>query len=268
MRLQPVIKWSGSKRSQAEEIIKNFPKSYNDYYEPFIGGGSILGTLQPQRSTAGDTCRPLIDVWKMIQKDPETLSEHYRENWDILQENRDHYYVVRDKFNEKNNPEDFLFLTRTAYNGLVRFNKSGNFNTSFHTNRPGIHPDKLHDIILDWSQRIKNTEFYCQDVKQTISGVSKGDLVYLDPPYANTKGMYQDVFTTEYLYEILEELNNRGSYWLLSFDGKTNYKDNTVAIPEELYENMIYTGEYNSSFSRLRGNKNTKVRETLYMNFL
>lgn len=40
--LQPVIKWSGSKRSQAEEIISYFPRNYNTYYEPFIGGGSIL----------------------------------------------------------------------------------------------------------------------------------------------------------------------------------------------------------------------------------
>lgn len=38
VRLQPVIKWTGSKRSQAEHIINKFPKEIDTYYEPFVGG--------------------------------------------------------------------------------------------------------------------------------------------------------------------------------------------------------------------------------------
>lgn len=40
-RLVPCIKWSGSKRSQAEEIIKHFPEFIDTYYEPFVGGASV-----------------------------------------------------------------------------------------------------------------------------------------------------------------------------------------------------------------------------------
>lgn len=42
---EPAIKWSGSKRSQAEEILKRFPRQINTYYEPFCGGCSILRRL-------------------------------------------------------------------------------------------------------------------------------------------------------------------------------------------------------------------------------
>ena len=42
---QPVIKWSGSKRSQAKDIIKYFPKEIDTYYEPFCGGASVLRAL-------------------------------------------------------------------------------------------------------------------------------------------------------------------------------------------------------------------------------
>lgn len=46
--MQPIIKWSGSKRSQADEILKYVPKEFDTYYEPFIGGGAILYNLHPK----------------------------------------------------------------------------------------------------------------------------------------------------------------------------------------------------------------------------
>lgn len=128
MSLQPVIKWSGSKRNQANEIIKTFPKNYNEYYEPFIGGGSILGALNPEKAIAGDTCAPLIELWNKIKNNPKDLSKNYENNWLKLQKDHDYYYEVRGRFNQENNPDDFLFLTRTAYNGLIRFNSTGEFN--------------------------------------------------------------------------------------------------------------------------------------------
>lgn len=265
--LQPVIKWSGSKRSQAEEIISYFPRKYNNYYEPFVGGGSILGRLNPDKAIVGDSCTPLIKTWGMIKNNPQELSHHYRREWLLLQEDKSHYYKVRERFNNYQDPKDFLFLTRTAFNGLIRFNKNGDFNSSYHTNRPGINPDKLDKIIIQWNNIIKNVRFLNSDCFVTCSTISPYDLVYLDPPYANIKGMYGDTFTVEKLYELLEFINSRNAYYVLSFDGKTNKKDNTVNIPKELYKNNYYMKSYNSSFSRLKGNNNTLVSEALYTNF-
>ena len=66
--MQPVIKWSGSKRSQAEKIISYFP-DYDTYYEPFIGGGSIMYHIKGKR-VCSDICNPLIDLWQIIQNNP------------------------------------------------------------------------------------------------------------------------------------------------------------------------------------------------------
>ena len=265
--LQPVIKWSGSKRSQAEEIISHFPKKYNNYYEPFVGGGSILGRLNPGQAIVGDSCTPLIKTWEMIKNNPQELSQHYRQEWNLLQKDKTHYYKVRERFNNNKEPKDFLFLTRTAFNGLIRFNKNGDFNSSYHANRPGINPDKLDKIIMQWNNIIKNVRFLNSDCFITCSTISEHDLVYLDPPYANTKGMYGEVFKIEKLYELLDFINSRNAYYVLSFDGKTNQKDNTVSIPKELYENNYYMRGYNSSFSRLKGKNNIIVSESLYTNF-
>ena len=56
---KPVIKWSGSKRTQAHEIIRYLPTHFNTYYEPFIGGGSMLYAINPDRGVCGDICMPL-----------------------------------------------------------------------------------------------------------------------------------------------------------------------------------------------------------------
>ena len=66
MKIDPVIKWSGSKRSQAQEIIKKFEK-YDCYYEPFLGGGSVMYAVNPSNAICGDICEPLIGFWKLVQ---------------------------------------------------------------------------------------------------------------------------------------------------------------------------------------------------------
>ena len=74
---KPVIKWSGSKRSQAAKIKSYFPETFNYYYEPFIGGGSMLYAINPSKSICGDICEPLIDLWKEIRDNPEELAHNY-----------------------------------------------------------------------------------------------------------------------------------------------------------------------------------------------
>ena len=73
--MQPVIKWSGSKRIQANEILKYFPDNYDVYYEPFVGGGSILYAAQPKNAVCGDICEPLIELWNYIKDNPIKLSK-------------------------------------------------------------------------------------------------------------------------------------------------------------------------------------------------
>ena len=37
-----LVKWVGGKRQLLKELKKNMPKSYNRYFEPFVGGGALL----------------------------------------------------------------------------------------------------------------------------------------------------------------------------------------------------------------------------------
>ena len=140
--IKPVIKWSGSKRLQADEILKNVPAQFNTYFEPFVGGGSILYAIHPKKAICGDICEPLIALWNEIKDSPEELAEAYRLRWNRLQnEGYEAYYSIRDDFNRTHSPEDLMFLSRTCVNGLIRFNAKGEFNNSLHHTRKGIKPE-------------------------------------------------------------------------------------------------------------------------------
>lgn len=193
-KFTPVIKWSGSKRSQVSTILRYVP-TFNKYYEPFVGGGSVLYAAAPNSGVCGDICEPLIQFWNTVKSFPVQLADSYAERWEQLQkEGYQTYYVIRDRFNATPNAEDLLFLSRTCVNGLIRFNKNGEFNNSLHHTRKGIIPHSLKQILLDWSGHIQGISFICGDYRETTESITKDDFIYLDPPYFNTKGRKRRAF--------------------------------------------------------------------------
>lgn len=266
--MKPVVKWSGSKRSQSSRIRAFFPDTVGTYYEPFIGGGSMLYAANPARSICGDICAPLIGLWREIRDNPEALAEGYALRWTRLQEEGyTAYYAIRDDFNRGRAPYDLLFLSRTCVNGLIRFNDRGDFNNSLHYSRPGIRPESLREIILDWSARIQHTEFLAEDYAVTTASAQKGDIVYLDPPYFHTKGRYFGTIDFERFLAYLEDLNSRGIKYLLSFDGKRGKEDYTVVLPKELYKRHELLLSGNSTFKKVIDKETESVFESLYLNF-
>lgn len=266
--MKPVIKWSGSKRSQSQIISSFFPHSFGTYFEPFIGGGSILYAINPEKSVCGDICQPLIDLWIEIRDNPQALAESYKERWTRLQtEGYTAYYDIRDEFNATKSPYDLLFLSRTCVNGLIRFNDKGEFNNSLHYSRPGIKPESLKEIIFDWSSRIQGTQFISDDYTNTTVMARAGDIVYLDPPYFHTRGRYFGTIDFDRFLKYLEDLNARGIKYLLSLDGIRGQEDYTIDLPKELYKRHEFIPSGNSTFKKVIDKETEKVLESLYLNY-
>lgn len=70
-----LLKWVGNKHRVALEIVKFFPKKFNTFYEPFIGSGSVIATINPSKGVGSDVFFPLIDIWKKLKHDPDGLIE-------------------------------------------------------------------------------------------------------------------------------------------------------------------------------------------------
>lgn len=271
---EPVIKWSGSKRSQAEQILTYFPTEINTYYEPFCGGASMLRRLlssdiKVNHYVCSDINKGLIDLWNLIKTNPQSITEKYSEMWhemnatDDKEFKKQYFCKVRERYNQTHNPLDFMFIMRTTTNGMPRYNKVGDFNNSFHVTRNGIIPATLEKIVFEWSDLLNknNVQFVHCSYDEIIP--QKNDFVYLDPPYANTKGMYYGVIDYQKFWEYLRDLP---CDYILSFDGISGEVDNTANVPTDVYSKHEYLYSGNSSFKRTIGKSNDSiVYESIYV---
>jgi len=262
-----ILKWTGSKRSQADRIV-NIAPPHNRYFEPFLGGGALLFHLARPGSLASDIYSPLINFWKMVRDQPSHLASNYADQWQALQANLpEYFYVVRARFNEEQRPEDLNFLMRTCVNGIVRFSKSGGFNNSFHLSRRGMMPVKFQQIVAKWSQRLIGVEFQDCDYAEALSQAHKGDFVYLDPPYFGNKQRYIGNLDVERFYGDLESMNKRGVKWALSFDGSRGDRDYKVVLPPGVYKRCLDLDSGYSAVAKVLNGPVELVMESLYLNY-
>lgn len=146
---------------------------------------------------------------------------------------------------------------------MPRYNANGEFNNSFHVTRNGIIPSKLEEIVYEWSTLLNqcNVEFKCCSFTEIHP--SKNDFIYLDPPYANTKGMYFGNFNQQSLFDYINGLDCE---FAMSYDGISGTEDNTIEVPKELYKEHLYIKSGNSSFKRVIGKSSDSiVYESLYI---
>ena len=267
------------------------------------------GSITCKHIVCSDINKDLINVWNMF-KNPDTRQKLYDGYCELhkalkrkgeyiegTEPNRTHitkcqtlYYEIRQQYNDyidRNEYSDkrtiiFYWITRTCFNGLIRYNpKTNHFNASFHVGgRFGITPNELQLVFESWGcvidSFIKNggtIEFVNKSYNDIICDAKEGDVVYMDPPYENTTGMYFcKELDTKYFWNVLSKLNDRKVKWLLSYDGISGNNDLTVDVPH-LYVRHEYVNSGHSSFKKLKS-KTTKekknkdiVKDSLYMNY-
>ncbi|PIR37159.1 MAG: modification methylase [Alphaproteobacteria bacterium CG11_big_fil_rev_8_21_14_0_20_39_49] len=237
--VSPVVKWVGGKRQLLHEIEKHIPKKFGIYYEPFIGGGSVLFHLQPKHSVINDYNEELINLYKTIRKNPDELIEDLKKHIN----DEEYYYKTRaldrsanmyNKLSDIEKASRIIFLNKTCYNGLFRVNSSGEFNSPFGRYK---NPNIINDVtIRAVSNYFKNNNIKIlnADYKDSLSDAKKGDFVYFDPPYdpvsdsSNFTGYTKTGFgknEQERLKNVCDELNKKGVNFLLSNSSTSYIKD-------------------------------------------
>ena len=274
MNFQPAIKWSGSKRSQCDEIISYFPRKIETYYESFLGGGSVAyrlmnSDINVNKFVLSDLNSDLINLYKLIQNDYKSVVSHYELLWNELNKDSDferkklYFAEIRKRLNEKHDPKDFMFIMRTTTNGMPRYNSDGEFNNSFHITRNGIEPFRLEKILKEWNDTLNNHNVEFINASYDEFCPNENDFCYYDPPYANTKGMYFGAIDNGKFFSFLSDLK---CPYCFSFDGFCEDEDSTYDVPKSVYDEHIYLKNGNSSFRRVIGNKTDKIiYESLYI---
>lgn len=266
-KIKPFIKWVGGKQAIVDDLMTFLPEKFVNYYEPFVGGGSLFYCIRTQAVNCylSDINKDLITAYCMVRDRLEELVQEVK----VHQEHHcsDYYYAIREQ-GSLSDPLQvaarFIYLMQTCYNGLYRVNKKGQFNSSLGTKRKDniCNEKKLCQARVALSDvNIVNQDFAKIEPKP-------GDFVYFDPPHhpgpASYSRNYTDCGFTEKdqirLRNFAQDLTEHGVHVMIS--------NSDTDFVHELYQKEFHIIKLSvprkiSCKSSSRG----LVTETLIMNY-
>jgi DNA adenine methylase len=182
---KPFIKWAGGKRQLISKLLRYAPIEFDEYYEPFLGGGALFFKLSSlgkiKHAHLNDSSKVLIDAYKTIKEKPKDLIAELKSG--KYKNDKKTFYEIR-----KEQPADlvkatarFIYLNKTAFNGLYRVNSKGEFNVPFGNYKNPKILDEQN--ILAVSKALQRDDLGSVDFEKAVESAKEGDFVYFDPPY-------------------------------------------------------------------------------------
>ncbi|RUO23866.1 DNA adenine methylase [Aliidiomarina minuta] len=177
------LKWAGGKYSLVESINKLLPPG-DKLIEPFVGAGSVFLNSNYDKYLLNDINQDLINLYQVVKRRPKTFIADARQLFTPLQNNADAFYALRREFNLSTDTYTrsllFLYLNRHGYNGLCRYNGSGQFNVPFGKYKKPYFPEAELEFF---AEKAKRATFTCQPFQNSFRRARKGQVMYCDPPY-------------------------------------------------------------------------------------
>ena len=265
--IAPFVKWAGGKRQLLSQIKERMPEKYNNYFEPFGGGGAVAFELLPEKALINDINKALINAYKQICDAPDaflkTVNNLDAEMWE---DGKKYYYSLREHYNDKLMKAEydvelaalFVFINKHCFNGLYRVNGKGLFNVPYNNSRR-VSVDE--GTIRNISKYLQGITIIDGDFEEACKGAKKGDFIFIDSPYAPLNPTSFESYTKEgfdieshrRLARLYDELTERGCYCML-----TNH--NTELI-NDLYGNKGYTIDVVSVKRMINSDASNRVGE-------
>ncbi len=228
--IAPFVKWAGGKRQLLSQIKARMPEQYNNYYEPFVGGGAVMFGLLPSKVLINDINKALINAYKQISALPEVFLQVVNEfDTEMWEDGKEYYYFLRKHYNDKLMKAEydvelaalFVFINKHCFNGLYRVNGKGLFNVPYNNSRKASVDERT---IRNVSEYLKGVTITDGDFEDACVNAEKGDFVFLDSPYAPLNPTSFESYTKEgfdieshkRLAELYDELTFRGCYCMLT----------------------------------------------------
>jgi len=201
--MNPILKYRGGKVREIPRFLHYIPDDFDRYIEPFLGGGALFFHIEPARAVLNDInarlmgfYRQLRDDYPLMRKQFNALQAEYENNQKAYEKlkakqpderihnaNEDLYYRLRTLYNC---PDEtwlegvlYFFINKTAYSGMLRHNRRGNYNVPF-----GRYPHfNTRRVSERHSELLQQAELFSVDYSQIFSMAGKNDFIFLDPPY-------------------------------------------------------------------------------------
>lgn len=244
------VKWAGGKHQLIDQFLPLFPKKFDRYFEPFVGGGAVafyvIQNFKPKEVILSDINKELINTFEVIKNNVEELIKELKKHKEKHSANpKEYYYKTRslnpDKLDPLKKAARFIYLNRTCFNGLYRVNSKNQFNVPIgsYKNPDVVQEGKLKRI----SHLLKEVDIKVMPFEEVIKLVKKKDFVYFDPPYYPLKkGKSFTTYTKnnfleeeqELLAKVFKKLDQKGCFVMLSNSDtkfvKSLYKDYQISF--------------------------------------
>lgn len=285
--MRPIVKYRGGKSREIQEFSGYIPQDYDRYIEPFFGGGAVFFDLEPDYAIINDVNQPLMRFYEQVRNNYIDLSQElygiqttYEANQQLYAERRAAiedpnvrvenlnealYYQMRDMYNG-NIPSIYsegalyYFINKTAYSGMIRYNRQGEFNVPFgryvHFNTRMITPQH--------SELLNRAELHNEDYANIFNQAQNNDFIFLDPPYDCT---FNDYGNLEMQNGFDEEQHRRLAADFRNLNCRAMMVIGRTTLIEELYgQNIVH--EYAKNYAvNIRNRFNANASHIVITNY-
>lgn len=274
MGINPVIKWVGGKRQLLDYLIKYMPDNYNNYYEPFIGGGALLLACMPANAIINDANSELINMYKVIRDHPSELIK----NLEIhnSKNSKDYYLNIREadrngeieKYTDIQRAARLMYMLRVDFNGMYRVNKKGQFNVPYgkYKNPNIVNADailKLNNYFIKNNIIIK-----CEDFEKAVENANTGDFVYFDPPYIPLNSTSSFTSYTAENFSIQDQKRLADVFFKLSKKNvRVMLSNSDTELTRSLYSNAKIHKVHANRMINSKANRRGKISELIITNY-
>lgn len=237
----PPIKCQGIKTKLVPFIKEHVKRNPNGLWiEPFVGTGVVAFNMRPKHALIIDKNQYIIALYKAIQnkKITATIVREFLEYHGpkLLEKGKDYYLEIREQFNNNGEPLFFLFLNRSDFNGMIRFNRKGKFNVPFcqkpnrfakaYITKICNQVERVAEVIADNDWRFENGSW-----KEAFQAAGEDDYIYLDPPYIGRDTSYVGEWPDEEAVALAEYSHQTAANVCLSM-----WKENEFRRNEHLFQ--------------------------------
>lgn len=258
------MKWAGNKVQIVGRLKAALPPG-NRLIEPFVGSGALFVNTSYPAYLLADANGDLINLYKQLQAEGMGFIEYCRTFFTPDNNTSERFYALRTRFNEtpitREKAALFVYLNRHCYNGLCRYNRSGEFNVPFGRYKKPYFPA---EEMKSFYHKSCAAEFQQADFVETMAAAQAGDIVYCDPPYvplsdtANFTSYSAGGFGEEEqmrLARMAEALASRGVTVLIS--------NHSTAFTRQAYAQASITEFHVQRYISCNGAKRGKAHELI-----
>lgn len=283
-RIKPILKYRGGKSKELDKYLKYIP-TFEKYYEPFFGGGATFFALEPQKARVADIneklihfYQDLVDNYDITKQELKQLQTKYMANREVFLERKkenpsDHvedpndklYYSIRAMFNMEIDAKYtystiYYFINKTAYSGMIRYNKQGKFNVPY-GRYANFNADLLNKRQYDL---LSKSEIANESYEHSFAMATSKDFLFLDPPYDTEFSSYgNEEFTGDFgesdHRKLAEDFKNLSAPALMVIS--------STPLTEELYHNYIQKKYFKNYSVNIRNRFNSKSEHLIVANY-